>query len=106
MNILNWTLHQSYQEAVIGPPGDCVTFSLSFRPSCYRRGQWRLLVEVCGGKHHLDWGCFDEADQPERNYHHEANAKSEAEAIAKVLLADRITKGGFEMAGRIGLEGA
>lgn len=64
-------------------------FSLERRPTCYRRGPWRLLVEVASGPGHTKWGCFDEADQPMRYYHNEECAKREAQSIADVLTADR-----------------
>lgn len=83
-------------KATIGIPSDGVTFSLSYRMTCYRRGKWRLLIRVHEGKHHNDWGCFDDADQPERNYHSLENAMSEAEAIAAVLIADRVERGKIE----------
>ena len=79
--------------AMIGIPGDGVRFYLTLHPTCYRRGPWRLLVDVLGGERHHDWGCFDEADQPLRNYHDPERAKAEAEAIAKVLMADRLGHG-------------
>lgn len=59
----------NYDESQLGTPDDGVLFTLSYWPTCYRRGPWRLLVTVCGGENHRLWGCFDEADQPERNYH-------------------------------------
>lgn len=83
-------------EATIGIPADGVTFGLSYRMTCYRRGKWRLLVRVHEGEHHNDWGCFDDADQPERNFHSLENAMSEAEAIAAVLLAGRVERGKIE----------
>jgi hypothetical protein len=83
-------------EATIGIPSDGVTFSLSFRMTCYRRGQWRMLIRVHEGEHHNDWGCFDETDQPQRYYHSLENALSEAEAIAAVLLADRVERNKIE----------
>jgi len=73
----------------LGVPGDCVDFFLSHQPTCYRRGPWRLLIEVCGGEHHFDWGCFDDADQPLRYFHDGRYAMQEAESIARVLKADR-----------------
>jgi hypothetical protein len=81
-------------EAVLGDfkGGDGVRFSLEQRPSCYRRGQWKLLIEVCGGPNHFKWGCFDEADQPQRNYHIIGCALQEADAIAGVLEKDRGTR--------------
>lgn len=87
--VLTWTNHRSHQEARVGTDGDFVDFCLSGHVTCYRRGPWRLLVTVCGGENHTKWGCFDDADQPTRYYHSEAIAKAEADAIARVLLADR-----------------
>src|SRR5687767_9230988 len=92
MNLLKWDHHGSdvHQEAILAKwPNDGIRFSLEFRPSCYRRGPWRLLIEVCLDENHHRWGCFDDADQPERYYHYEESAKAEAEAIAIVLLKDR-----------------
>jgi hypothetical protein len=74
--------------------GDGVRFSLGFYPSCHRRGQWRLLVEVAGGEHHLEWGCFDDQDQPMRYYHRKENALDEAESIARALMEGRFLKRG------------
>jgi hypothetical protein len=84
-----------YEEAIIGDfeHGDGARFSLEFRATCYRRGPWRLLVEIAKGPQHHTWGCFDDADQPERNYHHEDCARREAQAIAAVLLKDREARG-------------
>ena len=75
--------------ATIGKPKDNVIFLLSHLPSNYRRGPFKLLIEVCGGENHHKWGCFDDQDQPVRYYHCEENAKSEAQKIADVFLADR-----------------
>jgi len=65
-----------------------VLFSLSHRPINYRRGPYRLLIEVMDGIWHHEWGCFDEQDQPERYYHSKANAQLEAGLIATVLASD------------------
>lgn len=91
MSDLNWIKIDRYQEAVIGDfaAGDGVRFSLTTHPTCYRRGPWRLLVEVAEGPGHILWGCFDDQDQPNRWYHKRENALSEAQAIADVLLKDR-----------------
>lgn len=78
-----------HHEALLGNLADGVRFSLCVYPTCYRRGPYRLLVEVLPGPRHHAWGCFDEADQPMRWYHHLEHAKHEAQAIAKVLWADR-----------------
>lgn len=98
--LLNWepvevdgdVLQNSWQ-ALLGQPDDGVTFNLTYYPTCYRRGRWRLIVDVLHGPRHHTWGCFDEADQPMRNYHSSANAIEEAEAIAAVLWADRMERG-------------
>lgn len=83
------------EEAILGDfeGSDGVRFSISHYPTCYRRGPWRLLVEVCGGINHELWGCFDEQDQPMRWYHSHDVAYSEAQAIADVLAKDRALKG-------------
>jgi len=88
--LLKWqpTSSSSYT-AILGVPGDFVEFTISHHPTCYRRGPYRLLIEVCGGPNHHKWGCFDEQDQPLRNFHGEKNAYDEAERIAKVLQKDR-----------------
>jgi hypothetical protein len=93
--ILKWEKKQYHEEAYIGrsfDDGDGVRFSIQHYPTCYRRGPWKLMVEVASGPDHLKWGCFDDQDQPVRYYHHEASARTEAEAIAAVLLADRAKK--------------
>lgn len=89
---LNWTMTGSpgeYQECVLGTQQDGVYFTLMHMPSCYRRGPYRLLVTVFGGPNHHKWGCFDADDQPMRWYHLKVNALEEAEALARVLWADR-----------------
>jgi hypothetical protein len=88
---LEWMKVDGYEEALLGDfeAGDGVRFSLVHRPSCYRRGPWRLLIEVAAGPKHLLWGCFDGQDQPERWYHRRENALSEAQELANVLSADR-----------------
>ena len=80
-----------YEEATVGDfdGGDGVRFTLDYRATCYRRGPWHLIVEVARGVDHYKWGCFDAADQPERNYHSELCARVEAQAIADVLYRDR-----------------
>lgn len=78
-----------HKEAQIGTKEDGVLFTLSYYPTCYRRGPWRLLIEVCGGPNHHKWGCFDDQDQPLRNFHAQSNAESEAQLIANVLIKDR-----------------
>jgi len=94
MNDMNWIKIDRYQEATIGDfaGGDGVRFTLTEHPTCYRRGSWRLLIEVAEGPGHILWGCFDDQDQPQRNYHKRENALSEAQAIADVLLQDRNQK--------------
>lgn len=84
-------LSTTFFVAALGDPinGDGVTFTLDHRPTCYRRGPWTLLIEVANGPGHYLWGCFDDADQPERYYHLEDSARAEAQAIADVLWNDR-----------------
>lgn len=88
---LEWKQLARYEEATIGDfyLGDGVRFCLTHHPTCYRRGPWRLLVEVADGPMHEAWGCFDDQDQPLRYYHKRDNALSEAQALADVLLTDR-----------------
>lgn len=92
--LLAWIKRQYHEEAILGnfEGGDGVRFTLEMYPTCYRRGPWKLLIEVAEGPDHIKWGCFDHQDQPVRFYHQESAARSEAEAIAKVLQADRWTK--------------
>lgn len=71
------------------PGGDGVRFVSQFFPTCHRRGKWRLTVEVAGGPGHELWGCFDDQDQPVRNYHSPETMFLEAEAIAEVLWQER-----------------
>jgi hypothetical protein len=90
--LLKWEPMPDYpvaEQAQLGTKADGVFFSLVFYPSCHRRGRFRLIIEVCGGFNHHKWGCFDDADQPIRNFHKLENAKSEAEEIAKVLWVER-----------------
>jgi hypothetical protein len=89
--LLDWKPADAYgtKEAWLGTPDDGVRFTISTHPTCYRRGPHRLLIEVCGGPNHHKWGCFDDADQPMRNYHQMLCAESEAECIARVLRKDR-----------------
>lgn len=75
------------QQAQLGTKKDGVLFTLNYLSTCYRRGKYCLVIEICGENHHR-WGCFDYVDQP-ICYYSEVNAKNEAEAIAKVLKADR-----------------
>ncbi len=90
--LLEWKpiLNGRHFEAELGTKEDGVNFCLSYYSTCYRRGQWRLLIEVYEGANHHKWGCFDQQDQPTRWYHSEVNARSEAELIAQVLLTDRL----------------
>lgn len=69
---------------------DGVRFSLAHYPTCYRRGPFRLLIEV--SDRNRTWGCFDEQDQPMRWYFSLERAKEEAQAIADVLVADHDRK--------------
>lgn len=78
--------------AYLGIDSDGARFDLTYTPTCYRRGIWRLNIMVHGGPAHHQWGCFDDADQPTRWYHIEENAMEEAEEIAKVLLRDRLSR--------------
>lgn len=89
---LDWKEMRYGPEATLGrfDDGDGVRFSLMHMPTCYRRGPWRLLVEV-EDQERL-WGCFDEQDQPMRWFHSLERAKEEAQAIADILLADRDRK--------------
>jgi len=91
---LEWREATYCLEATVGnfDGGDGVRFSLEHRSTCYRRGPWRLLVEVASGPGHVKWGCFDEADQPMRYYHNEECARREAQSIADMLAADRGSK--------------
>lgn len=92
--VLHWqnTEYEGHLEAIVGDfeGGNGVRFSLDHRPTCYRRGPYNLLVEVAHGPDHIKWGCFDDADQPQRYYHRKENALSEAQAIADVLVRDRL----------------
>ena len=92
--LLIWLKFQYHEEAVLGDfhAGDGVRFTLEHYGTCYRRGPWKLMIEVAEGEHHEKWGCFDFQDQPVRFYHKESVARSEAEAIAQVLQIDRWTK--------------
>jgi len=91
-----------YFEAILmfnNDPDDFARFGISICPTCYRRGPYRLLIEICGNENHIKWGCFDDQDQPTRYYHDLRNAISECELIARVLLIDR-TKYGLEHDGQ------
>jgi hypothetical protein len=86
--------YPSYEIADLGDftAGDGVRFHVELLPTCYRRGPFKLLIEVAG-LNHTQWGCFDDQDQPLRYYHLKENLRSEAREIAKVLLADRLKHG-------------
>lgn len=86
VSVLSWGAHGSHSEAWIGSRDDGVRFTIEHRPTCRRRGEWRLLVEVIGGSHR--WGCFDEQDQPTRYYFSEAVARLEADRIAAALFKE------------------
>jgi len=89
---LEWKQFPGYQDAVLGNFDDCdgVRFNLIHMPTCYRRGPWRLIIEI--EDRNRVWGCFDEQDQPMRWYHSEEVAKGEAQAIADVLISDHEQK--------------
>jgi hypothetical protein len=89
---LEWKETSDGPEAILGDfhDDDGVRFSLLHMPTCYRRGPWRLLVEV--EDRTRTWGCFDEQDQPMRWYHSELRAMEEAQAIADVLVEDHAKK--------------
>lgn len=92
---LEWKQIHNYEEVILGREDDGVRFTFTRQPTCYRRGPYKLLIEVLGGPHHNDWGCFDEQDQPCRYYHNDMFVKPEADAIANVLWRDRFLKTGF-----------
>lgn len=77
-------------EAVLKNPDETVgvRFSLDVYPTCFRRGPYRLLIDVESGPYHIAWGCFDHQDQPMRWYHSKDTAMSEAQAIADVFVRD------------------
>jgi len=86
--MLDWKDTQWGPEAILGDfaGGDGVRFSVMHMPTCYRRGPWRLLIEIEDFKR--TWGCFDSQDEPMRWYHSPERLKAEAQAIADVLVAD------------------
>jgi hypothetical protein len=91
MGILPWKRTEfGGDEAVLTNPDGTVgvRFSLEHYPTCYRRGPWKLLIEIEIGRYHIAWGCFDLQDQPMRWYLSRDNALAEAELIGKVLLKD------------------
>lgn len=89
--LLDWKDCGGWEEAHLGDfeKGDGVRFTLERYATCYRRGPWKLLIEVASGPGLIKWGCFDDQDQPVRWYHYEGSAKIEADAIAQVLKKDR-----------------
>ncbi len=89
---LEWKDTEHGPEAILGDfyKDDGVRFSIEHLPTCYRRGPWKLLVEVEDPMH--TWGCFDEQDQPMRWYHSVIRATEEAQAIADVLHDDHERK--------------
>lgn len=89
---LEWIDTEFGPEAILGDfaGGDGVRFSAMHMPTCYRRGPWRLLVEIEDCNH--TWGCFDEQDQPMRWYHGMGALISEAQAIADALFRDHAVK--------------
>jgi hypothetical protein len=89
---LDWKDTQFGPEAILGDfgAGDGVRFSVMHMATCYRRGPWRLLIEI--EDQHRTWGCFDDQDEPTRYYHSLDRLKAEAQAIADVLVADHSRK--------------
>jgi hypothetical protein len=89
---LEWKETKYGPEAILGDfaNGDGVRFSIEYMPTCYRRGPWKLLVEVEDS--FRTWGCFDYQDQPTRYYHDLDRLKAEAQAISDILLVDHETK--------------
>lgn len=80
----------SYREAVLTNPDASVgvRFSIVYQPTCYRRGQYKLLIEIMDGPYQFAWGRFDNQDQPLRYYHSDSHALAEAQMIADVLQID------------------
>ena len=89
---LLWIETQHGLEVILGDfsAGNGVRFNLLHMATCYRRGPWRLLIEV--EDYQRLWGCFDDQDQPMRWYHSKERAQDEAQAIADVLVADHAKK--------------
>lgn len=89
---LEWKDTAYGPEAILGnfEAGDGVRFSIAHQPTCQRRGPWKLLIEVSDLA--MDWGCFDDQDQPVRFYHSDRAAREEAESIAKVLVREHEAK--------------
>jgi hypothetical protein len=90
---LNWIENEfAGRDALLGnfAEDDGVRFNLLHYPTCYRRGPWRLLIEV--EDRNRTWGGFDDQDQPMRWFHSEQRALEEAQAIADVLIADHVRK--------------
>lgn len=98
MSILRWIPREYGADAFLGDfaGGDGVRFSMEFQATCYRRGRWKLLIEI--EDPHRHWGCFDDQDQPLRYYHSLERLKEEAEAIAEVLILDYQRKSGKVLA--------
>ncbi len=89
---LDWKDTPHGSEAILGnfDDDDGARFSIMHLATCYRRGPWRLLIEI--EDRNRTWGCFDEQDQPMRYYHSLERLKDEAQAIADVLVADHDRK--------------
>jgi hypothetical protein len=89
---LEWKDTEHGPEVILGDfhNDDGARFSIEHMPTCYRRGPWKLLIEV--EDIHRTWGCFDYQDQPVRYYHSLDRLKAEAQAIADVLLVDHERK--------------
>lgn len=89
--LLRWYLCDGWQEGHLQDfeGGDGVRFTITYARTCYRRGPYKLLIEVAHGPNHEKWGCFDGQDQPMRYYHNDFALHAEIDAIAKVLLEDR-----------------
>lgn len=87
-----WMGTPTHRTGWIGTPQDGVSFTLVYRPTCYRRGPFCLQIEVASGRYHDLWGCFDGADQPVRYFHKVERAVGEASDIAEVLWKDRVAR--------------
>lgn len=89
---LDWKDTPHGPEVILGnfDDDDGVRFSIMHLATCYRRGPWRLLIEI--EDRNRTWGCFDDQDQPMRYYHSLERLKDEAQAIADVLVADHDRK--------------
>ena len=80
---LSWTDIGGYCEAGISNSSGGARFTITYHATCNRRGPWRLLIEVS-----KSWGCFDEADEPQRYYHSLKRALGEAQDIADAIVPD------------------